>query len=84
VGYYIVPIDFLVMDVECNALCPIILGRPFLRTIGAIIDMKEGTIKYQFALNKGMEHFPRKSKKLPFDSILRANYDLNDSSLDIT
>jgi hypothetical protein len=25
------------MDVECNASCPIILGRPFLRTVGAII-----------------------------------------------
>jgi hypothetical protein len=25
-----VPIDFLIMDVECNASCPIILGRPFL------------------------------------------------------
>jgi hypothetical protein len=35
----LVPIDFLVMDVECNALCPIILGRPFLRTVGAIIDI---------------------------------------------
>jgi hypothetical protein len=42
----LVPVDFLVLDVECNASCPIILGRPFLRTIGAIIDMKEGTIKY--------------------------------------
>jgi hypothetical protein len=28
------------------------LGRPFLRTVGAIIDMKEGTIKYQFPLKK--------------------------------
>jgi hypothetical protein len=36
----LIPIDFLVMDVECNASCPIILGRPFLRTVGAIIDMK--------------------------------------------
>jgi hypothetical protein len=26
----LVPVDFLVMDVECNASCPIILGRPFL------------------------------------------------------
>jgi hypothetical protein len=60
----LVPIDFLVMDVECNASCPIILGRPFLRTVGAIIDMKEGTIKYQFPLKKGMEHFPRKIEKL--------------------
>jgi hypothetical protein len=38
----LVPFDFLVMDVECNASCPIILGRPFLRTVGAIIDMREG------------------------------------------
>jgi hypothetical protein len=42
----LVPIDFLVMDVEYNTSCPIILGRPFLRTVGAIIDMKEGTIIY--------------------------------------
>ena len=39
-----VPIDFIVLDIDCNPLCPIILGRPFLRTIGAIIDMKEGNI----------------------------------------
>jgi hypothetical protein len=38
------PVDFLVMDVECNASYPIILGRPFLRTVGTIIDMREGTI----------------------------------------
>jgi hypothetical protein len=60
------PVDFLVLDIECNASCPIILERPFLRTVGAIIDMKEGTIKYQFPLKKGTEHFPRKTKKLLF------------------
>jgi hypothetical protein len=75
--YYDVPI-------ECNASCPIILGRPFLQTVGAIIDMKEGTIKYQFPLKKGIKHFPRRRKKLLFDSILRANYELDASSLDIT
>jgi hypothetical protein len=80
----LVPIDFLVLDVECNASCPIILGRPFLRTVGAIINMKESTINYQFPLNKGREHFPRKRRKLLFGSILRANYDLDASSLDIT
>jgi hypothetical protein len=46
--------------------------------------MREGTIKYQFSLKKDMEHFPKKRKKLLFDSILRANYELDDSSLDIT
>jgi hypothetical protein len=72
----LVPADFLVMDVECNASSPVILGRPFLRTVGAIIDMKEGTIKYQFPLKKGMKHFPRKRNKLLFNSILRANMSL--------
>jgi hypothetical protein len=80
----LVPVDFLILDVECNASCPIILGRPFLKTVGAIIDMKEGTIKYQFPLQKGMEHFPRNRKKLLFDSILRENYELDASSIEIT
>ena len=80
----LVPVDFVVLDIECNASCPIILGRPFLRTVGAIIDMKEGNIKYQFPLKKGMEHFPRKRMKLPFDSIIRTNYDVDASSLDVT
>jgi hypothetical protein len=80
----LVPVDLLILDVECNASCPVILGRPFLRNVGAIIDMKEGTIKYQFPLKKDMEHFPRKRNKLLFDSILRANYELDASSLDIT
>src|SRR3954466_7979124 len=35
-----VPVDFYVLDVEYNASCPITLGRPFLRIVGAIIDMK--------------------------------------------
>ncbi|KAK1649153.1 hypothetical protein QYE76_066958 [Lolium multiflorum] len=80
----LVPVDFVVLDIECNASCPIILGRPFLRTVGATIDMKEGNIKYQFPLKKGMEHFPRKRMKLPYDSIIRTNYDVDASSLDNT
>ena len=80
----LVPVDFVVLDIECNASCPIVLGRPFLRTVGAIIDMKEGNIRYQFPLKKGMEHFPRKRMKIPFDSIIRTNYDVDASSLDNT
>ena len=55
-----VPVDFTIMDIECEPSCPIILGRSFLCTVGAIIDMKEGTIKFQCHLKNGMEHFPRK------------------------
>jgi hypothetical protein len=80
----LIPVDFLVLDIECNASYPIILGRPFLRTVGAIIEMKEDTIRYQFPLKKAMEHFPRKRKKLPFDSIIRTNYDVDASSFENT
>ena len=65
-------IDFIVLDIDCNPSCLIILGRPFLRTIGAVIDMKEGNIKFQFPLRKGMEHFPRTRIKPPYESIMRA------------
>jgi hypothetical protein len=36
------PLDFIVMDMEGKSHSTIILGRPFLRTTGAIIDAKEG------------------------------------------
>ena len=73
----LVPLDFIVLDIDCNLSCPIILGRPFLRTIGAIVDMKEGNIRFQFPLRKGMEYFPRKKVKLPYEYIMRANYELS-------
>ena len=69
-----VPVDFILLDIDCNLLCPIILGRPLLSTIGAIIDMKEGNIRFQFTLRKGMEHFPRKKFKLTYETIMRATY----------
>ena len=69
-----VPIDFIVLDIDCNPFCQIILGRPFLHTIGAVIDMKDGNIKFQFPLRKGMEHFPRTIIRAPYESIMRASY----------
>ena len=54
-----VPVDFIVMDMGSKTSSPIILGRPFLRTTGAVIDSKEGNVKFQFPQKKCMEHFPR-------------------------
>ena len=71
----LVPVNFIVLDIDCNLSCPIILGRPFLRTIGDVIDTKEVNIKFQFPLRKGMEHFPRKKIKLPYES-MRTTYGL--------
>ena len=70
------PVDFIVLDIDYNLSCPIILGRPFLRTVGGIIDIMEGIIRFQFPLKKGMVHFPRKKIKLPYETIMRATYGL--------
>jgi hypothetical protein len=43
-----VPVNFIIMDMRSNTLSPIIFGRPFLRTTGAIIDSKDGNMKFQF------------------------------------
>jgi hypothetical protein len=40
------PVDFIIMDMGNKTSSPIILGRPFLRTTGAIIDSKEGNVKF--------------------------------------
>ena len=48
-----VSVDFIIMDIEFEPLCPIILGHHFLRTIGAVIDMKEGNINFNSLLKRG-------------------------------
>ena len=40
-----------------NPSCPIILGRPFFRTVCAIIDMKEGNIRFQFPFKRAWNTF---------------------------
>ena len=44
-GYY-VPVDFVVLDMEITKENPIILGRPFLSTAGAQIDVGAGEIRF--------------------------------------
>ncbi|CAH9141668.1 unnamed protein product [Cuscuta epithymum] len=41
---YYIPGDFVVLDMEEDARVPVILGRPFLATAGAIINVKKGTL----------------------------------------
>ncbi|XP_078171369.1 uncharacterized protein LOC144565476 [Carex rostrata] len=52
VGKYYVPVDFVVMEMEEDKEVPIILGRPFLRTAGAIIDVFQGTLTLNFGGEK--------------------------------
>ncbi|XP_057248189.1 uncharacterized protein LOC125493537 [Beta vulgaris subsp. vulgaris] len=52
VGKFFIPCDFVVMEMEEDAQVPIILGRPFLATAGAIIDMKNGKITFEVGTEK--------------------------------
>jgi hypothetical protein len=42
------PTDFLVLCKEASKTCPIIFGRPFLNTCGAVIDCKKEKIFTKF------------------------------------
>lgn len=47
VDKFIIPVDIMVLDLEEDVQMPIILGRPFLATIGTIIDVKNGKLKFR-------------------------------------
>ena len=47
VGKFFIPCDFVVMEMEEDSRIPIILGRPFLATAGAMIDVKNGKLSLQ-------------------------------------
>jgi len=52
VGELYVPIDFVVLDMAKYSRTQIILGRPFLATVGCKIDVKEGKLTF----NMGEHH----------------------------
>ena len=42
------PTDFVILDMEEDEKMPLILGRPFLVTGGAMIDARDGFVKLRF------------------------------------
>ncbi|XP_056685817.1 uncharacterized protein [Spinacia oleracea] len=51
VGGLVIPVDFVVLDIDEDVHVPIILGRPFLATAGAIIDVKQGNITLKVGMD---------------------------------
>jgi hypothetical protein len=49
VGHHFIPVDFVVLEMGEREKPPLILGRPFLKTVGATIDVGKGEIN--FAMN---------------------------------
>jgi hypothetical protein len=46
VGHHFIPVDFVVLDMGEREKPPLILGRPFLKTLGATIDVGKGEIMF--------------------------------------
>ena len=44
---FIFPADFFILDCEVDFEVPIILGRPFLATGRALVDMEKGQMKFR-------------------------------------
>ena len=55
IGNVEVPADFVVLNTDEEPKHPLILGRPFLATAGAIIDVKQGKIDLNLAKNFEMK-----------------------------
>ena len=44
VGKFFFPVDFIILDMEEDSQVPLLLGRPFLATGAALIDMQKGVL----------------------------------------
>ena len=44
VGKFVFPVDFIILDIEEDSQVPLLLGRPFLATGVALIDMQKGVL----------------------------------------
>ena len=63
VGKFIFLVDFVVMQMEEDTQVPLLLGRPFLATGAALIDVQKGELTLrvgdeavQFNINRSLEH----------------------------
>jgi hypothetical protein len=46
VGHHFIPVNFVVLEMGEREKPPLILGRPFLKTVGATIDVGKGEIMF--------------------------------------
>ncbi|XP_021760211.1 uncharacterized protein LOC110725042 [Chenopodium quinoa] len=52
IGEFTIPVDFIMLEIAEDDHIPIILGRPYLATSGALIDVKGGRITLRVGNNK--------------------------------
>ncbi|GJW68341.1 reverse transcriptase domain-containing protein, partial [Tanacetum coccineum] len=94
VGKFTFPADFVIVDYESDPRVPLILGRPFLRTARALIDVHEEEMILRDVINQlsgnptpiseleKVSYLPYLPRRKDMDSILEDSVDEN--SLDDT
>ena len=63
IGYQAFLADFLVLTIPVDKELPLLLGRPFLRTCGAIIDVGRGTMTIDDGILKNT-YYPKPGGKI--------------------
>ncbi|CAM8931446.1 unnamed protein product [Rhodiola kirilowii] len=79
IGELWVHVDFYVLEMDVENETPIILGRPFLNTVQAVIDCGNGTIEMNLGIDK-VNFFLKSMMKAPRDSLDCAWLDTYDDS----
>ena len=75
VGKFIFPVDFIILDMEEDSQVPLLLGRPFLATGAALIDMHKGVLTLRVGEEAANFNLPQGLKNLDTD---REDYKLVD------
>ncbi|CAM8991408.1 unnamed protein product [Rhodiola kirilowii] len=68
VGKFFIPVDFYVLDMDSEQETPVMLGRPFLNTVEAVIKCGEGSIELKIGDEK-LKFFLKNAMKAPTSSL---------------
>ena len=60
-----IPIDFVILEMPEDDNLSVILGRPFLNTVGAVIDCTQSKVTFNVRGREHTIHFPKKNSREP-------------------
>ena len=86
VGKFIFPLEFVMIDIEEDKQAPLLLGRPFLTTVVALIDVRKGELtlkvgneEVHFNLNQGLKQPDfEKAECKNFENVVPISFELID------
>ena len=75
VGKFVFPVDFIILDMEADSQVPLLLGRPFLATGAALIDMKKGVLTLRVVEEVAAFNLIKSMQNIDID---RENFNVDD------